>query len=440
MRKKYIVGLIVVLVISFLVWRGMRGLDEPRVDGQPISYWYDRHLLYGHDSTRPDEMVSAEAMEVICSMGTNAVAFLVQKALDPNSQPTIGPLLNRVRPILGMRTLPYVDPAKSADARVEASLWILKRIAPSGNVLLPHLTNALAEMETPRMRTALLLLATVGDDDPAAGTHLARALGSQTNLTLAIAAQSLLMISPRTPGALPAILAKLENPTCPINLIHTAGNYGPAASNAVPTLRRHLADPNDNLRISAAVALVQINPADTGAISVIESAAQVLGPRGQNLLLSNLYRVKGHGLALIATLEKLSKSSEHSVASRAIMALEDIDPTAAVSGLREQMKDDQPTNFRVSAAGWILKMEPRDPAAVKFLVEALKSPENKSLHWIIIDQLRSVSADQQVAIRALEYYRDPLNPLAQKAESTLRIIRWRAKAAQRAFRPNPKVP
>lgn len=446
MRKKVIVGCAVAGLAMFAglrIW--LSPPTEPRFEGKTASAWFELYVMQGVGASRHDGIASIEGLEALRIMGSNAVLTLVSEGFDPKPPPPTTPVLDPVRRLLGVRVYQAETPEHRRLQAVEA----MRIVRPSGNFLLPLLTNALAQTGTTNSRQALMFLGAIDNDDPSAVFHLTNALLSPDSWSRALAAQSLRWASPRTPSALPMLLAEIESPATLLglpDLLLAVANYGEAVSNAVPALRRHLSNTNESCRIAAALAVDHINPGDPDAWKVLNELAHgsQRGSSGSqfNFISGFTTKIDLRRHRFVPWLIGLSVERATLLNQRDLWALSEIDAQEAANALRECMTAKNRTPYeQIWAAGQILRGDPRDSGAIAFLIATLQSPSESRWHSFVIEQLFGVATDQQAAIQALEKFRDDTRGKpAADAQRALRIIHWRSAYTNRVEHSRPVTP
>jgi HEAT repeat protein len=171
---------------------------------------------------------------------------------------------------------------ESREVRCKA-VATLSRIDPEGKACLPVLFVALEGGDEKGCKEAIEGLVRIG---PPAVPALTRALGSTKWMVPQVAATALGGIGPPSREAVPALTAMLaeRNTWYALAAVEALGRIGPAAKPAIPALRRELSKRREleadsiigreaQVRVAAAKALVQIDPANEARAAVASLVA-----------------------------------------------------------------------------------------------------------------------------------------------------------------------
>ncbi|MBC8001283.1 MAG: hypothetical protein H7X97_01730 [Opitutaceae bacterium] len=122
--------------------------------------------------------------------------------------------------------------------------------------------------------------------------------------------------------------------------------------------------------------------------------------------------------------------------------LSEIDAQEAAIVLRDCMSGKNRTAFeQIWAAGRILRGDPRDSGAIRFLITAMQSPSESRWHSFAVEQLCEVAPDNAAVIQALQKFRDnSWRKPAADAQRALRIIHWRSVYTNRIEHLHPAGP
>ncbi len=259
MKKRYAVLLLILLgavVTGVLVSRPWH--REPSYQGQPLSYWlreYARYGAYPYPNQQGDAR-GERALAALRAIGTNAVPFLVSVCLSTNLD---SPLTTNLVATLGtLGFAPYVPNEKVGTAAYEA----LCQIKPPARVLLPYLSAALEETNSPRHLYALYALSATGEGGEAAVPYLGAALKSPNRVEPFYAALAIGRIGPPAKALIPDLIEILERPESLTALRPYAASalarMGTNAASAAPALIAMLSDGSLQNRQAAATALNEI--------------------------------------------------------------------------------------------------------------------------------------------------------------------------------------
>jgi HEAT repeat protein len=277
MKKRFAILLLILLgavVAGLLVSRLWH--REPRCQGQPLSYWlreYARHGAYSYPNQQGDAR-GERALEALCAIGTNAVPYLVSMCLSTNQD---SPLATNLVSTLGkLGFAPFVSNDQLGTAAYEA----LCQIRPPAQILLPYLSAALSETNSPRRLYALYALGATGEGAEAAVPFLGAALKDATTLEPYYAVLAIGRIGPPARVLLPDLVAIIESPQTVAALRSYAASalarMGTNAAGAAPALLAMLAESSLQNRQAAATALNAIGYDRRSLLA--EMARQLEGP------------------------------------------------------------------------------------------------------------------------------------------------------------------
>ncbi len=231
---------------------------EPSHQGRPLSFWFKQYCRYGAYAY-PDQAGEArgdQALKALCAIGTNAVPFLVAECLSTNQDLPLATNLAGALGKLGFSG--FIPKAQMGTAAYEA----LYQIKPPAYVLLPCLTAALGETNSPRHLYALYLLGVAGEGADAAVPYLGAALNNTNTFEPYYAALAIRRIGPLARALIPNLVEILERPQSAAALRSYAASaltrMGTNAASAAPALLATLTDSSIQNRQAAATALNEI--------------------------------------------------------------------------------------------------------------------------------------------------------------------------------------
>jgi HEAT repeat protein len=407
--------------IGWLIWN--RHADQPAYQGRPVSAWFQQYYRAGPHG-QWNELKRSEASQALHRLGAEAVPYLIDQVLKTRHY------LFLEKPFFDLRRhfFPDAPPFVSADdIRTEAA-WSLREIKPPAAMVLPLLADAVKSPEDLKHHWAVFLMGCLGDGADAATSHLIDALKDKDPRLHVLAAQSLWELGPAARTALPAIIQALEKPSCPIRVIDALGNFGPAATAATPSLISRLAATNHIEKTHAAIALCQIDPQHASALATVTEALQRhKDARLCNSTLMALQEIKAYGRIFVPALLQAATNRDDHTATLAIAALESIWPEAAVPALLHQMKERTEENTRIWAAGWILRIEPKNAEALTLLMDFVRSRRNSTWRGYAVEQLGESSPENREVVSFLDqtskYDRD--GEVSAKARKALERIHRR---------------
>jgi HEAT repeat protein len=185
---------------------------------------------------------------------------------------------------------------------------------------------------------------------------LTEALKDRSAYVSSAAARSLGSFSPSAKSSVPALTAALDDPrdiqlgthsTLAIRALRcdvaeALGRIGTDAKAAIPALRKAVArDRNPEVRVSAALALSQIDPNDHGAVSAIirELELKGEGTSGQEAAIKALAESGPKARAAVPALLRSLVNDEPSIRSLAVRALAAIGDRTVIPSLKGLLED-----------------------------------------------------------------------------------------------------
>jgi HEAT repeat protein len=208
-------------------------------------------------------------------------------------------------------------------------------------------------------------------------------------------------------------------------LIQAVGNCGSDAKEAIPMLRARLDSTNTHVRLTAAVALLQIDPGYPQAVTILSDALQSTNNANlQRDAAWALTDIDSANATIIPLLLGAAKSPVDEVAARALGTLEKFAPELAMSAWLAKMDTPQ-TNVRLWAAAGILRIDPKHAGALAALIEGLKDTQWRGY---AISCLGDASPDAKQVIAALQNIAksDPARTVRKLAQQSLENIKRRS--------------
>src|SRR5260370_11855236 len=157
-RARMFTILLISIALGIGAWVLFRKSSEPKYQGKPFSYWFNEFSqLKATGSTH--RYLKAE--EAIRRMGTNAVPYLVEEAMNP-TQDT--PLRKKFHDFLEQFPKSWEVPAyvSRKNTREDAE-QLIGEIKPPADLLLPQLVKALSQPNTPPYDWAISILTYAGE-------------------------------------------------------------------------------------------------------------------------------------------------------------------------------------------------------------------------------------------------------------------------------------
>jgi ferritin len=269
----------------------------PKYKGKPASYWF-RELCLANNS----DYLYRKAEEALHQMGTNAVPYLLEEAMNLEGDNASREVFYKVLDNFPA-SWPLPKFVSRNDTRGEA-LQMIREIKPPADLLLPPLLQALDGTNTLQHCQAIYILTCAGEGQESLVPYFARALGN-TNLpdlpTRWDALRFLGQLGPKAAPAIPELTALLRstdrtNLLC-LGVADALGNIGSNAASAIPLLKEsYEMETNWDRRISLAATLCRIDEQQTEAFgflmdnltnqqsdsSQVSGAAKRLGWVGKN--------------------------------------------------------------------------------------------------------------------------------------------------------------
>ncbi|HMO65238.1 MAG TPA: hypothetical protein PKE47_08465, partial [Verrucomicrobiota bacterium] len=392
------------------------------------------HLLFSH-----------ETRLAFRAMGTNALPFLVDRALD-------------VRPASAARSnlhglflrMPKWAGRGSFAPRERQAAWaasLVGEIRPALPVLLPLLEPSLAGTNKHVRSQAVHLLGYATGNLEAAVPHLVRALTQpedgewETRLERRRAAAALRQLGSPVAAALPAVAAELSQPVLDLHvessLLMWLTKLGPSAVAAWPAVEPLLEPPRGPRLVLAALAAHALLPGHPRAVEILRDAAADETPWRQGSSRRSLINYTGicgwpdpllaDLVEPLAAVELETWTPQDFSHSRAMSALEKTAPDRA----RRLYEAALPTDAGLPAAFRLIQMDSQHRGATETLVhwsrpEAQGLPRLNALSWLGL-----ASPSNELAVAAREAASRRINqPDVEAAKRALeQIVEARARAA-----------
>ncbi len=239
-------------------------------EGKSIGYWFGKYCG-GWNNGREDEAVDA-----FCKLGTNALPYLVSKALSTPGYIISG---SNLYPLL--EKLPdkwYLEDSVAPYSMGELAVEAIREINPSAAVILPYVNDALNSGNPLRYHRAIEILARVETNTALLVPYFGKALHVKDRDPLlhsrAVALSSLRYLGTNTLPALPDLLWLLNDYSKPeftfVDLACCLGNLGTNAVAAIPRL--HIGfqnEPDWACKCEIASALCRIDELQTNALQFL---------------------------------------------------------------------------------------------------------------------------------------------------------------------------
>src|SRR5579863_2526556 len=207
MKRRRMLILVAAILLAAGAWLLFAHSGEPRYEGKTVSYWFQEYC-YSVAGPRTDDADEGSALPALKALGTNAVPFLVQEALDTNEDSAlkskIEDLADKYRDSLPMPRIP------SHEARRYASLDALDEIDAPPELLLAELQDALNGSSPDQQFRAVLILAHAKQQSPASVPGFIRALKFSSRDARDEAAYGLGKLRERGGGAIPELQAAFD--------------------------------------------------------------------------------------------------------------------------------------------------------------------------------------------------------------------------------------
>ena len=263
-----------------------------------------------------------------------------------------------------------------------ATIEALGQMGTAAKAAVPHLAKIVNGEEPINAGNALMTLGALGRDAKDDVPAIARALRHPNKNVRANAISALGQIGPLAKPAVPELVKTLAKALTDNDrevrdhITRTLGTIGPEAKVAVPTLIKILEDPDEEARLDAAEALVEIGSGTKAAAKALKEIAR----QGNGFLTVHaglcLWRIEKDG-DLAKDFMRCLKNPHHFVREEAVRALRDLGPQAksAVPALIEVLQHDPNADVRLTAGGTLGAIGPGAKAAIPSLTKALKDPD-----------------------------------------------------------------
>lgn len=413
MRKLGLILLLGLLAGGGMVgWRWREDEKLPKHDGRTLRSWFDElSRISAAETSMGDAARGLECRLVILGMGTNAVPFLVDQALSGRRDGFLRSTLQQASMWLpekyGRKWFPPFSVMRSQAA------WLIRPLQPPATLLLPLVDAQGKARDDLHRHQVLTLLGSVGGEAHLVLPRLFDALAHGEDPWIrAQAAQSIRWLGERAAGQLPTAVDLLARDSVEPSFLDWLAVLGPSAGAAVPGLERLLDSKTDAVRIRAAIALLNIQPAHIGALAAVRTAAGIdettLPPTPgllEALEIGLMWSPPRTNTAIGAILEPLARREMEawtaSTASYlAVRALERVDPERAMALYRNSMSG---MAARHVMAG-VLRLDRTNGLATQRLAAEAKEPGENALAalWAISE----ASSANELAVRTLEQIAD----------------------------------
>lgn len=441
--RRFILGVAVVLLAALVLvlWRG--GRSGVVYQGRSVEAWFGRICRAEAALGGRQHLGGTPNHKAFRAMGTNALPFLVRRALD--LRPTSAARSNLYRLFLNVpdwagrgRFAPRHFAARQAGD-------LIQELRPPMEALLPLLEPVLMGTNRLVRSEAISLLGSATGNPEAAVPHLVRALtqpedGSRdVHFERRRAALSLSQLGSPTAAALPAVIEVLVRPSpeprAVSDLLEWLIVVGPQAKVAPSSIEPLLDRVDRRRQVLVALALHALQPGHPRGVETLQEAAnEPRGGRGvlRDALVGYVSRV-GWPDALLAELVKPLAAAEirgWTVADSSNFAARSLEKTAPAEA-RRLYEEALPTESGPIAAFYLLQMDGLHRGATETLVqwsrpEVQGLPRLNALLW-----LGFASPSNEFAVATLEAASRRLNrPDAETAQWALeQMAEARAQAA-----------
>lgn len=190
--------------------------SDPEYEGKPVSYWYQeyssvasREFVESLGDREPWPRAHLHgyewelAMDPLRAMGTNAVPYVVRRALDTGKESRVQSVARHFFAwLLRKKSQPYV----SREEMAAAAPGVVKELEPPAGQLLKLLRHELRSGNPIVCQRALELLGYAGDGAEQAVPALVAALSDADPATRQMAILSLNRLGPKSAAAVPALM------------------------------------------------------------------------------------------------------------------------------------------------------------------------------------------------------------------------------------------
>jgi hypothetical protein len=279
---------LIVIGIGGSAWR--RGL-EPKFEGRTAGAWLSHFSWQRASGLTDHSLVLKEAEAVFRSMGQPGQAQLVREVLTLESATGWRSNL-QARATKRLRQgqwVPRINLLESPDHRRIVARDIVWHVRPSWSAMAEGLDGSF-DPKNPtynqaRHLSAIQLIAYARRGSSNALPVLIQALESGDPNLAGVAVQTLRALEGDLGSALPTLLRLLEAPGLPLSIVETVGDFGPAATNALPLLRSLLENqPDDASKAKIAGAILKINRGDEEALSLLQALLESDNPANLRLI------------------------------------------------------------------------------------------------------------------------------------------------------------
>jgi hypothetical protein len=285
---------LVVVLLIVLAWPALRDRREPLYKNKTVQYWfleYSQTFQYGPAARK-------QAADAWRAFGTNALPYLTRVVFaPPDSQASVA--FNRI----GSRIFNESEKPGSEQMR-ECAVDAIRQIQPPASALLPQIERCCPGTNLATNRFGIVLLGTVGDGWERAIPYLTNVLLNPDPTMRDVGLQSLGWLGPRAASTVPAVIDFLKRETGnvrhqPLRMaaeaLEAIGTNASAGAPLVETMFEE--ESNPTVKCALAGALYGLDPANSNAISYLESALEArpsdlyaigligrLGPKGKRFI------------------------------------------------------------------------------------------------------------------------------------------------------------
>jgi HEAT repeat protein len=270
-------------------------------------------------------------------------------------------------------------------------------LAKIGSAALPALRNGLTSTDKMIQIGSALTLGHMGSQAKAAIPDLKKLFSSPELALSGHAAQAVWRIDPNQAADVVPVLGKvLSSPEPPVRMgaLSTLSQIGSVARGAVAEIRPLLQDPEAQIRLSAALALWNIDPKEKGLVPVLAASLADKPPLSYDAVhaLQHIAKAGAGGNELIEALTKAMQANDQSMALDAAVGLSYLG-ASGVPALKEALKSDN-ANVRINAAIALSHMGPAARSTVSILEDLSKNDSSQDVRSAAKEAVSEISADQ----------------------------------------------
>lgn len=376
------------LSLAVSAWFFFGRSSGPKYQGKSIGYWFEEYCQPSENRARRDQL---KALEALRQMGTNAVSYLLDQAMNPARDTALRTNLHQLlRGSPRSWGLPSFVSREEIRKRAVQAIWEIK---PPASLILPRLLKSLSERDTPEYGRAITILTRTGEGRETLVPYFARALHATNRQTRLEAVFFFDELGPKAAPAVPDLIGVLQTSertnALYLRAALTLGRMGSNAAPAIPLLlESYASETNLPRRLFLAAVLCMIDPHQAEPFGLLvgtltnqqSSADQVrwaasrLGSIGKNA-----------GAAIPALLEA-ANGTNVGVWRTVLESLDKIGAPADLvlpkSRVRLKSKDEA---FQVAAARRILAISPSDAEAQSVMLSQITNhskSEREAIIWL----------------------------------------------------------